>query len=120
MTTENRTFKWNHTSLEMVDHFNVLVEGTPADQLFKVNSTEVVIPRFPGISFNVSFSAVDICGRESESIQLQGIVIKLLTNVECLLPINVVLYSEREPKSWWCNCFTKSPADSDLLHSTPQ
>ena len=71
-TQNNITFNWTHPSLEMVDHFNVLVEGSPADQLFKVNSTEVVIPRFSGISFNVSFSAVDLCGRESASVQLQG------------------------------------------------
>ena len=72
MTTQNITFKWDHPTLEMVDHFNVLVEGSSANQLFKVNSTEVVIPRFPGISFTVSFSAVDICGRESASVQFQG------------------------------------------------
>ena len=73
VTTQNYMgFTWTHPSLEMVDHFNVLVEGSPADQLFQVNSTEVIIPRFPGFSFNVSFSAVDICGRESASIQLQG------------------------------------------------
>ena len=71
-TKNNITFKWDHPTLELVDHFNVLVEGSSADQLFQVNSTEVVIPRFSGISFTVSFSAVDLCGRESESIQLQG------------------------------------------------
>lgn len=72
MNDKSIRFNWTHPTMEIVDHFNVLVTGSSVDQLFKVNSTEFVVCRFPDPSFNVSLSAVDICGRESASTLMQG------------------------------------------------
>ena len=77
MTEEKITYSWTHPTMELVDHYNVLMDSLTTNQLFQVTSTEVTISRFSDLS-TVLISAVDHCGRESPNVEFLGNVVALV------------------------------------------